>query len=94
MEAAATDRRAAGVNGMAVVSLTCAVLAVAGLFFLGAAVLAVFAVGAGHVALHQIEQFGGSGKPAAMAALGLGYAIGVFGLANSIWAVFNVVATH
>lgn len=94
MEAAATDRRAAGVNGMSFVALACALVAVAGLVVLGAAVLAVFGVGAGHVALHQIEQCGGSGRLAAMIALGLGYAIGVFGLANSIWAVFNVVATQ
>lgn len=94
MEAAGTERRAAGVNTMAVVSMSCAVIAVAGLFVLGAAVLAVFAVGAGHVALHQIGQCGGSGRLAAMVALGLGYAIGVFGLANSIWVVFNVVATQ
>ena len=43
MAATATRRKTAGVNGTAVVSVICAVLAVAGLFVLGAAVLAVFA---------------------------------------------------
>lgn len=57
---------------MAVVSVVRGVLAVAGLVVLGAPVLAVFAVGAGQVALHLIEQRGGSGRLAAMTALGVG----------------------
>ena len=88
----AADRRTSEVNRLAVVSLACAVLAVAGLFVLGAAVLAVFAVGAGHAALHQMERRGGRGRLAAMIALGFGYGIGVFGLVHSIWNVFNVLA--
>lgn len=82
--AARTDK----VSGMAVVSLACAVLAAAGLLFMGMAVLAVFAVGAGHVALHRIEKDASRGRLAAMSALALGYAVGVFGLATSIWVIF------
>ena len=82
--AARTDK----VNTMAVVSVACAVVAVAGLFFMGLAVLAVFAVGAGHIALHRIEKDGSRGRLAAMSALALGYAGGVFGLATSIWLIF------
>ncbi|WP_285244253.1 hypothetical protein [Pseudarthrobacter sp. fls2-241-R2A-127] len=81
------------VNGMSVVSLACAVVAVAGLVFMGLALLAVFAVGAGHVALHRIEKDGSRGRLAAMSALALGYAVGVFGLATSLWLVFSL-ATH
>lgn len=82
--AARTDK----VNGMAVVSLVCAAVAVAGLIVMGMAVLAVFAVGAGHVALHRIEKDASRGRLAAMSALALGYAVGVFGLATSIWVIF------
>ncbi|KSU77579.1 hypothetical protein GA0061083_1458 [Pseudarthrobacter enclensis] len=89
--AARTDK----VDALAVVSLVCAVVAVAGLIVMGMAVLAVFAVGAGHAALHQIEKRGGRGRLAAMTALGFGYAVGIFGLATSIWLVFfSAVATR
>lgn len=59
---------------------------------MGLAVLAVFAVGGGHIALQRIEKDGSRGRLAAMSALALGYAIGVFGLITSIWLVFSAVA--
>lgn len=77
---AAQSPSAAGYNRMAIVSLACAVLAVAGFFFGGFTVLAVFAVGAGHVALNQINIDGGQGRQLARASLAIGYAIGIYGL--------------
>lgn len=79
---------------MAVASLACAVVAVAGLVVMGMAVLAVFAVGAGHVALHRIEKAGSRGRLATMSALALGYAVGIFGLVTSLWLVFSAVGTR
>lgn len=94
METTGPGTRTGGVNRMAVVSVACALLAVVGLAFMGMAVLAVFAVGAGHVALHQIDQRGGTGKLAAMSSLALGYAIAAFGLVTSFSLVFSAVAVH
>lgn len=58
MPAAASPAAAAGYNGMAIASVFCAVLPVAGTVYGGFAVRAVFAVGAGHVVLNQIDRDG------------------------------------
>ncbi|GKV72964.1 hypothetical protein NCCP2145_23450 [Pseudarthrobacter sp. NCCP-2145] len=88
---AAASPAAAGYNRMAVVSLACALVAVAGFFFAGLTVLAVFAVGAGHVALNQINLSGGQGRQLARASLAIGYAIAIFGLLFSVMVVFSAV---
>ncbi|MDQ0118462.1 hypothetical protein J2T22_001640 [Pseudarthrobacter defluvii] len=90
METTRPDTRTAGLEPMAVVSVACAVLAAAGLYLMGMAVLAVFAVGAGHMALHRIERRGRSGQLAALAGLSIGYAVGVFGLAYTVWALISL----
>ena len=91
METARPETKRSGVEPMAVVSVACAVLAAAGMYLMGMAVLAVFAVGAGHVALHRIEKRGSTGRLAALAGLSIGYAIGVFALAYTAWALVSLV---
>lgn len=59
----------------------------------GLTVLAVFAVGAGHVALNQINLNGGQGRQLARASLAIGYAIAIFGLLFSVMVVFSAVPT-
>lgn len=83
----------AGYNRMAIVSVVCATVAVAGFVFAGLTVLAVFAVGAGHVALNQINLSGGQGRQLARASLAIGYAIAIFGLLFSVMVVFSAVPT-
>ncbi|NSX38846.1 hypothetical protein HTS88_20930 [Pseudarthrobacter oxydans] len=90
---AAASPAAAGYNRMAIISVVCAVVAVAGFFFAGLTVLAVFAVGAGHVAVNQINFDGGQGRQLARGALAIGYAIAIFGLLFSVMVVFSAVPT-
>lgn len=89
---AAPSPAAAGYNRMAIVSALCAVVALAGFVFVGLTVLAVFAVGAGHVALNQIN-LNGQGWQLARASLAVGYAIAIFGLLFSVMVVFSAVPT-
>lgn len=72
-------------------SLICAIVAVAGFFFGSFTVLAVFAVGAGHVALNQIILDGGQGRQLARASLAIGYAIGIYGLFFAVMTAFTAV---
>lgn len=72
------------VNGWSVTSLVLAILCLVALVFTGVAVLAVFAVGAGHVALGQLRQHGGRGWGLARAALAIGYAIGIWAIALAV----------
>jgi hypothetical protein len=90
MSASAVSPAVAGYNRMAVVSLVCAVVAIAGFFFGGFTSLAVFAVGAGHVALNQINSDGGQGRQFARAALAVGYAIAIFGLLITVMSVLGL----
>ena len=55
-----------------------------GTFGVGVAVLAVFAVGAGHVSLNQIKLRGERGRGLAIAALAIGYAIATLALFTSL----------
>jgi hypothetical protein len=87
---AAASPAVAGYNRMAIVSLACAAVAVAGFFFGGFTVLAVFAVGAGHVALNQINSDGGQGRQLAGASLAVGYAIAIFGLLIIVMSVMGL----
>lgn len=88
---AAASPAATGYNRMAIVSVACAVVALAGFGFAGLTALAVFAVGAGHVALSQINLNGGQGRQLARAALAIGYAIAIFGLLHSVMLVFSAI---
>lgn len=71
-------------NKLAVAAIVLAVLAASGLWIFGAAVLAVFAVGAGHVALNQIRLRGERGKLLAIAALTIGYGIATLALISTL----------
>jgi hypothetical protein len=73
----ATSGTVTKVNRMAVVSMLCAALAIAGTWLAGLAVLAVFAAGAGHVALQQIDGRHERGAALARVALIVSYAIAV-----------------
>ncbi|MGV2853017.1 DUF4190 domain-containing protein [Glutamicibacter sp. AGC13] len=74
-------------NKFSVVALALAALAILGLCFLGTSGLAIFAVGAGHVALSQIALRGGRGRWLAIVALVIGYAIAAFALFSMLTAI-------
>ncbi|WP_146069180.1 hypothetical protein [Arthrobacter sp. ZGTC412] len=65
----------------------CALVAMAGFFFGSFTTLAVFAVGAGHVALNQVNRDGGQAAARA-GSLAVGYAIGIFRLLITVMSVF------
>jgi hypothetical protein len=69
-----------GFNRMAIVSAACAVVAVVAFVLAGVSAVAVFAVGAGHVAVGQIKERGGRGLQVAAASLAVGYLIAVLGI--------------
>lgn len=71
-------------NRFAIAAGVLAIVTFAGMIFFSIAGFAVFAVGAGHVAIDQIKTKGGQGKELAIAALAVGYAVG-------IWSIFAVV---
>jgi hypothetical protein len=71
-------------NKLAVAAIVLAAIAASGLWVFGVAVLAVFAVGAGHVSLHQIHSRGERGRGLAIAALVIGYAIATLALFTSL----------
>lgn len=73
-----------GLNKLADAAITFAVIAAAGFWVFGVAVLAVFAVGAGHVALHQTPLRGERGRGLAIAALAIGYGIATLALINTL----------
>ncbi|MGO4187430.1 DUF4190 domain-containing protein [Pseudarthrobacter sp. TAF60_1] len=70
-------------NKLAVVAVIFAVIAASGLWVFGIAVLAVFAVGAVHVALNQIPLRGERGRGLAITALAIGYGIATLALINT-----------
>lgn len=80
---AQASTRTGRLNKLAVTAVILAAVAAAG-FFLSMAVLAAFAVGAGHVALNQIRQSGEKGRGLALAALGIGYPIAIWGLFTTL----------
>lgn len=79
-----TDTSIGGLNKLAVAAIILAVIAASGFLVFGAAVLAVFAVGAGHVALNQIRLKGEQGKGLAIAALAVGYGIATLSLISTL----------
>jgi hypothetical protein len=76
----ATTQQTPGVDLLAVVSLLLALMALIGFVGTGTSVMAVFAVGAGHVALQRILRSGARGRYLALAALVIGYSIAVWAL--------------
>jgi hypothetical protein len=71
-------------NKMSVAAIILALIAASGLLVFGVAVLAVFAVGAGHVALNQIPLRSERGRGLAIAALAIGYGIATLALINTL----------
>ncbi|QDG89576.1 DUF4190 domain-containing protein [Pseudarthrobacter sp. NIBRBAC000502770] len=78
-------------NKLAVASIVFAVVAASGFWVFGVAVLAVFAVGAGHVALNQIQLKDERGKGLAIAALAVGYCIATLALISILGFIPSVV---
>ncbi|MFF2344935.1 DUF4190 domain-containing protein [Pseudarthrobacter sp. NPDC058119] len=87
----ATSTATNGLNKLAIAAIVLAVIAAAGLWVLGVAVLAVFAVGAGHVALNQIQLTPQRGRGLAIAALVVGYGIATVALISTLWFIPTVV---
>lgn len=79
------------VNRLAVVSIICAAIALVGTFSVGVVVIAVFAVGAGHVSLQQITARHERGAILAYVALGVSYVIATLALFQAIYFAFAVV---
>ena len=78
----------AKINRLAIVSIVCAAAALVGTIWAGVFVMAVFAVGAGHVSLQQIKARNERGALIAYIALGVSYILTTLGLFESIyWAV-------
>lgn len=75
-------------NALSVASVVLAGMAMVGFVFEGAAVLAVFAVGAGHMALQQIKVRGERGTGLAYLSLGVSYAMAAYALISSIYFAF------
>ena len=73
------------VNRLAVVSIICAAIALAGTFSFGVVVIAVFAVGAGHVSLQQINARHERGAILAYIALGVSYLIAAVALFQALF---------
>lgn len=82
--ASATLTKTGRLNKLAVAAGILAVIAFSGLWLLGIGVLAVFAVGAGHVSLEQIRRTGERGRWLAIGGLCIGYAI-------AMWALFSAL---
>lgn len=71
-------------NKFAAAAIIFAGIAASGFWVFGVAVLAVFAVGAGHVALNQIPLRGERGRGLAIAALVIGYGIAAVALITTL----------
>ncbi|WP_425256399.1 MULTISPECIES: DUF4190 domain-containing protein [unclassified Pseudarthrobacter] len=87
----ATRTATHGLNKLAIASIVLAVIAASGFWVFGVAVLAVFAVGAGHVALNQIHLRDERGKGLAIAALAVGYGIATLALISTLGFIPSVV---
>lgn len=80
----ATLTKTGRMNKFAVAAVVFAVIAFSGLWFLGIGVLAVFAVGAGHVSLEQVRRTGERGRWLAIGALCIGYALATWSLFSAL----------
>lgn len=81
-------------NKLSVASLVLSMVALVGLWFFGLSGLAIFAVGAGHVALNQIAHSGGKGRWLAIFALVIGYGIGVLALVSVATAIPAIIQSY
>jgi hypothetical protein len=79
------------VNRLAIVSIICAAIALAGTRRVGVVVSAVFAVGAGHVSLQQINPRHERGSILAYVALGVSYLIATVALLQTLYFAFFIV---
>jgi hypothetical protein len=77
-------------NTLSIVSIVLVAVAVTASVFGGAFVLAVFAVGAGHVALQQIKDRGERGAMLAYISIGISYLIATFALVDMVYLNFSV----
>ncbi len=77
-------------NRLSIAALVLAAAAVVGMVLVGALAIAIFTVGAGHLALQQISKRGERGRTLAVVGLLIGYGIGLYAILNSIyfWIVF------
>jgi len=71
-------------NKLSMAAIFLAAIAASGLWLFGVGVLAVFAVGAGHVSLNQIKLRGERGRSLAIVALAMGYAIATLALFSTL----------
>ena len=78
-------------NRLAVVSIICAAIALIGTLSVGVVVIAVFAVGAGHVSLQQIKARQERCAILAYVALAVSYLIATLALFQAIYLAFAIV---
>lgn len=71
-------------NKLAVAAIFLSAIAASGVWLFGVGVLAVFAVGAGHVSLNQIKLRGERGRWLAIVALAIGYALATLALFSTL----------
>ena len=85
-------RQSTRYNRLAIASLALAALAAIGTVVAGMTVLAVFAVGAGHVSLNQIKTRHERGRGLALAALVIGYGVAALALVSTVYfaTVFSI----
>lgn len=81
-------------NKLSVASFVLAVAALVGLWFFGLSGLAIFAMGAGHVALNQIKHSGEKGRWLVIGAFILGYGIGLFALVSAVTAIPAMIQSY
>lgn len=81
---APTSAETGRLNKLSVAAAFLAAVAASGLWLFGLGVLAVFAVGAGHVSLNQIRLSGERGRCLAIGALVVGYALATLALFSTL----------
>jgi hypothetical protein len=72
-------------NPLSIAALALATVALVGMVVLGAVAIAIFTVGAGHLALQQISKRGERGRTLAVVSLLIGYGIGLYVILDSIY---------
>lgn len=84
-EAGQTAHSSARLEPLAPVALACSLIGLAGMVGFGVAVLVVFGVGAGHMALRRIERHDERGAGLAYAAIAIGYVVGLWALVSLLY---------
>lgn len=72
-------------NRLSIAALALATSAIVGLVVFGAVWIAIFTVGAGHLALQQISKRDERGRTLAVVSLLIGYGIGLYVILDSIY---------